>query len=174
MHVNELDAALGRELADKARSQLIMPQERSGYRVHNPHSGNMGPLFDTEAEAHADLQRYPGASNLRVIPHTERTPGRSAILNNTDLHVGGEGMKKYYDEIVPSRMMALAKMHDPEAKFDTSAFRGAERPFPSLTITPRMRESIKKNGFSQFKRGGAVEKDGVVERALALVRKARR
>lgn len=37
-------------------------------------------------------------------------------LNGVDLKVGGEGQRKFYDEIVPRALEKLAKKHDPAAK----------------------------------------------------------
>lgn len=45
--------------------------------------------------------------------------GRGAFskeYNGLDLKVGGEGMKAYYDKIVPTQLEKLAKKHDPAAK----------------------------------------------------------
>jgi len=42
--------------------------------------------------------------------------GNIRSLSGQDLSVGGEGMKGYYDKIVPKRLQELIKRHDPEAK----------------------------------------------------------
>jgi hypothetical protein len=39
-------------------------------------------------------------------------------LAGQDLSVGGEGMKGYYDKIVPKRLQEIVKKHDPEAKVE--------------------------------------------------------
>jgi hypothetical protein len=85
------------------------------------------------------------------------------VLSGLDLQVGGEGMRGYYDKIVPTQLRKLAKDLDPQAPFGTlnvTSPRGkptqyrdfheyqntpAEQAFalPSLTITPAMREKIK-------------------------------
>ena len=113
--------------------------------------------------------------------------GNARSLAGQNLEVGGEGMKGYYDKIVPKRLQELIKKHDPEAKIgfskiedpirqskkppnieDDNLFReltGEDPPttfggktyeFPSLTITPKMRESILK-GQTAFAEGGEVE-----------------
>ena len=97
-------------------------------------------------------------------------PGRDwRSISGLDLEFGGEGMKKFYDDIVPKRLMALAKKHDPEAKFSTSTVKhpvsqkdfdaGAlfQTDLHALEITPRMRESILKKGFPAYASGGEVE-----------------
>lgn len=89
------------------------------------------------------------------------------------------GMKSFYDQMLPKRLLQIAKQHDPEAQITTAAvkipgYHSDERDFfegshndpydtpqmkhlPALQITPRMRESIKKNGFPMYQRGGAVD-----------------
>ena len=87
------------------------------------------------------------------------------VLSGLDLETGGEGMKGYYDKIVPKRLQELVKKHDPDAKVGYTDVMlppkgGAGHnnpPFeaPGLTITPKMRESILR-GQPAFKRGGAI------------------
>jgi hypothetical protein len=45
--------------------------------------------------------------------------GNARALSGQNLEVGGEGMKGYYDKIVPKRLQELVKKHDPEAKIET-------------------------------------------------------
>jgi hypothetical protein len=103
---------------------------------------------------------------MHKVPYA---PGRDwRSLSGLDLQVGGEGMKKFYDDIVPKRLMALAKKHDPEAKFSTSTVKhpvsqndydqgDTHTDLQALDITPRMRESILKKGFPAYASGGEVE-----------------
>ena len=83
-------------------------------------------------------------------------------LRGNDLSIGGHGMKGYYDNILPKRILALAREHDPEAKI--SPYKSKDKHvngFPSVEITPRMRKSILAGGFKSFARGGkAVGKAG--------------
>jgi hypothetical protein len=97
-------------------------------------------------------------------------------LSGVDLTIGGKGMKKFYDEMVPKRLIKLAKQHDPDAKFSVSTVKhpkefyepevgekdsdyipDVETDLPTLEITPKMRESILKKGFSAYADGGEVE-----------------
>jgi hypothetical protein len=119
--------------------------------------------------------------------------GNARSLSGQNLEVGGEGMKGYYDKIVPKRLQELIKKHDPEAKLEMgrmpvegrnkgsediarelgmsiqeiNALPDAEKralissvrntiAAPSLTITPKMRESILK-GQTAFAEGGSIE-----------------
>lgn len=85
-------------------------------------------------------------------------------LSGLSLDVGGEGMRTFYDQMLPKRLMKLARMHDPDAKMDntiirnprTSNYGSQTTRLPFLHITPKMRESILKNGFAAHADGGAV------------------
>jgi len=81
-------------------------------------------------------------------------------LEGDGLEIGGEGMKDYYDSIVPKRLQALAKQYDKNAKVGYTdvalPFKYAkESTAPGLTITPEMRASILK-GQRAYAHGGIV------------------
>lgn len=76
-------------------------------------------------------------------------------LVGDDLKMGGEGMKGYYDSIVPKSVMALAKQHDPDAQPGEPVQMGQYQGF-HLPMTDKMKSSILDSGFSAFKRGGRV------------------
>ena len=172
VHPDELDDVVGKEVADRIRSRVVMPSTKSGYAVINPVSRNTGPIFDTEEEAEADRNRYPEPDKLKVIPHKQDIRGQGLTLRDVDLKTGGEGMKGYYDNIVPKRLLALARDHDPEAAIGSTTISGGktringmpsmypeQHRVPSIDITPKMRESILSKGFKSFARGGDVEAD---------------
>ena len=48
--------------------------------------------------------------NERMICHV------IVILEGQDLRVGGEGMRSYYDKIVPTQLAKIVKRLDPQAK----------------------------------------------------------
>ena len=127
-------------------------------------------------------------------------------LETSDLTIGGEGMKEYYDKILPNRLQSVAKKHDKNARLSYSdlplsnkkmsyqdilsqagmtsdqwqALTSQERSkklsdvggamsFPSLDITPQMRESILK-GQGAFQRGGRTMGNNAVDNALRMAR----
>ena len=45
----------------------------------------------------------------RIIDGTAKTPGKSVRFSGLDLKIGGEGMKSFYDQIVPQAASALLK-----------------------------------------------------------------
>lgn len=103
----------------------------------------------------------------RLLSQTPNSYDGSHRLKGEDLHFGGEGMKGYYDNIVPKRLQAIAKKHDKNAKvgytdimLPAARRKGSNNPpiqAPGIDITPEMRESILR-GQSAYKRGGTVFK----------------
>ena len=93
-------------------------------------------------------------------------------MRGLDLKVGGEGMKAFYDQMLPKALEKLAKKHDPEARVgqhslgavgdiygarDPNTGRGKRKVVQahSLDITPKMRASILK-GQTAYATGGSV------------------
>jgi len=60
------------------------------------------------------LQRFEGRGKLGGEFYHE--------LEGEGLKVGGEGMRGYYDNILPKRLQALAQQHDPQAKVRLGAY----------------------------------------------------
>ena len=180
-HIDKIDDVVGKEVADKIRQRIVMKGEKTGHAVFNRHSGYSGPIFPTPEEAERDRQRYPNADDLEVRPHTKKEFGKTVFLPNSDLKVGAKGMKGYYDDIVPKRLLALAREHDPEATIGSQRIDNHDDPLPSLTITPKMRKSILSKGFKAMARGGDVgniplvgSKEKAIRRALMVASSLRR
>jgi hypothetical protein len=85
------------------------------------------------------------------------------------MHIGGQGMIKYYKRNVNNGALKLLHQHDPSIKpesYDlppdpeagnTDGYEGF-----SVPVTDTARQSILKNGFGAFKRGGTVDdEDGI-------------
>lgn len=77
-------------------------------------------------------------------------------LEGDDLKMGGEGMKNYYDKIVPKSAMNLVRQHDPSAQPQSMNING-EYDALHIPLSSTAKESIGKNGFQMFNKGGAVE-----------------
>lgn len=73
-----------------------------------------------------------------------------------NITVGGEGMKKYYDEVYPSYLNKFAKKHGATVGETTIDAGGTPEKVRYMDITPSMRESVKKG--VPYKKGGAVDK----------------
>jgi hypothetical protein len=96
--------------------------------MHEAAMGNYDHVVFTPGQAQAD--RYPG--------------------------VEGEGMKGYYDNILPKSVMRLAQQHDPDIKPGSMPLPEGHTGF-SIPMTDKLKQGIL-GGQTAFKRGGAAEK----------------
>lgn len=120
-----------------------------------------------------EVERYLGRETAAKLygdaplePHEERTEDSGVTYLTTKdrskkFGYGGAGYREFYDEVVPKRLLALARMHDPNAQLEpisgyTSEFKGPLSALPGIRITPEMAESVKKEGFPAYASGGAV------------------
>jgi hypothetical protein len=76
-------------------------------------------------------------------------------LSGLDLSVGGEGMKKYYDEIYPSYLKKLGKKYGAQSGMTKVDVDGNPEPLHYMEITPAMRKEFS-TGI-HMKRGGKVQ-----------------
>jgi len=76
-------------------------------------------------------------------------------LSGLDLSVGGEGMKKYYDEIYPSYLKKLGKKYGAQSGMTKVDVEGKPEPLHYMEITPAMRKEFS-TGI-HMKRGGKVQ-----------------
>jgi hypothetical protein len=76
--------------------------------------------------------------------------GKSVELSGLDLKVGGEGMKGFYDNILPKSLEKLGKKFD--AKVGKTEMDGVE--VWQMDITPKMRESVTTKGQPLFSISG--------------------
>jgi len=146
----------------------VMYDPRNGvFEVRNP-AGK--PVYFNDNADKEHVRSYIGKELAEKLFNTELTPQTQVHkLSGMDLKVGGEGMRKYYDEILPKSLLKLARQHDPDAKLVPHVIKQPkDRHNPggnetrdlntqALVITPKMRESILK-GQSLFSHGGMVQK----------------
>lgn len=81
-------------------------------------------------------------------------------LSGSDLKMGGQGMRGYYDQIVPKSVMRLAQMHDPEIKpAEPISMKGDGNEYQGfhLPMTPKLKQGVLNEGFPAFRRGGSVD-----------------
>lgn len=152
-----------------------MVRDISESKGHHQMASDMGLRDEYE-----NLQnRYADARSIvrNGLPSPEE--GNFRTLSGLDLKVGGQGMRQFYDKMLPKRLMKLAKQHDPETQFAQSIIEHPEghgededygdwglseefqnkdsKILPAIRITPRMRESILKKGFAAYASGGEVD-----------------
>ena len=115
------------------------------------------------------------------MPHLDYEGERSAYdptdwvepphvnIRHLGITKGGEGLKNHYDKIIPQRVAALMKEHDPDAKVgmidvpeDNDDYHDPDEAHRvhHIPITEKARQSIIKNGFKAYRHGGFVERTG--------------
>jgi len=140
-------------------------------------SGPDGTVFDQRYVSEKDLPNVVGRELAEEILKGKGSPKSTTgfpeeigvnFISGEGLRVGGEGMKAYYDKMVPNQLSKLVKRLDPDAKVGltdvmlpqgTGPGMGHNNPpfeAPGLTITPKMREAIMK-GQTDFAEGGHVQ-----------------
>jgi hypothetical protein len=158
--------------------QLIRDPNASSFGTLNAWDNDGRRAFSEQVKDENHLGSLIGKEVAQKLLSSEKRGGDAAFgqdpsiyshnLAGEDLKVGGEGMKGYYDNIVPKSVMALAKQHDPSAKpgepITLQSNDGDYQGF-HLPMTETMKNSILDKGFSAFKRGGSVDA------ALALTRR---
>jgi len=94
--------------------------------------------------------------NAEGTPFPEGTVGAGmSKLSGLDLQVGGDGMKKYYDEIYPGYLKKFGKKYGSTVGKTTVDVDGTPEPLHYMEITPAMREEFKAG--IHMKRGGKVQ-----------------
>lgn len=83
----------------------IMAEDHAGEQHH------LGEMSDAELP---DALGKEMAQKIIEAPHPGE--GRAKVFQNADLKVGGEGMKAFYDKMLPQALQKLAKRHDPAAE----------------------------------------------------------
>ncbi len=123
-----------------------------------------GVNVNDEAHLH-QLVGQDVAGRLLASPTTEGYGSTvTHSIRGDDLKMGGEGMKGYYDNIVPKSVMRLAQQHDPDIKPGSMELPQGYTGF-SIPMTDKLKQGVLA-GQPAFKRGGSVD----VEKALAVTR----
>ena len=129
---HKLHNYVGKEIAKK-----IMAGEGTPYKVSIPYEGGSMPI--TTPERHAGKM----------------------VLGNLDLKVGDEGMKGFYNDIVPSFLNKYGKKWGAKVgQYNLSVHpHQADNQYAvhSFDITPPMREEIVNKGQSRYNKGGSAQ-----------------
>jgi hypothetical protein len=162
-------------LGNQVRSIDYMKDGDNSYRLGIVDKRGEGIDLPKETFTAKELEDYLGRDVANKIINDEGQSYRGRnhkSLEGVDLVLGGEGMKAYYDKIVPNQLSKLLKKLDPEARIeahnlDTRSPADKKMGLPegqsintvraqSIRITPKMRESIKR-GLPAYADGGAVD-----------------
>jgi len=120
---------------------------------------------------HKDLPRYIGKEGAQKLLEQKPDEHGYRELSGQNLEVGGEGMKGFYDKMVPAFLNQFGKKYGAQVgkiqvpvKHELQGLRtmGGYKDEPPLDlhhfpITPEMREDVKQNGVPLYADGGSVE-----------------
>ena len=114
-------------------------------------------LANKTSDIVSDLNKHaPSGTDLSLA--YDNMPHRTG-LEGLDLKIGGEGMKSFYDKMLPSALRRVLKPHTDKIQPTSHVVKGNDGEdvtLPGIEITPELRESILKKGFSYYARGGEV------------------
>lgn len=192
LHVEEIQSDWGQQGRERGFHDPKNPYEV--YRIgtnevvsRHPDYGSMWDAYRTHPESSgmnygdARERKIPAAPYVQNTQHwtdlAMKHVMREAALGDYDgviftpgqVHADrygmedASGMKGYYDNIVPKSALSTVQQHDPSIKPQTMNVNG-EYDATHIPLTDTAKESILKNGFPMFNRGGTVDA------ALALTR----
>ena len=134
------------------------------YTQDKASGANLDPIqIKDEKELIGQLGKKHAKALLSQEPTTFGGASSRAI-SEPDMHLGGHGMVDYYNNIVHPSALKLLQQHDPSIQpgkpYVLPGQEGTDNDYKglSLPMTETARQSILKNGFGAFKRGGTVGK----------------
>lgn len=81
-------------------------------------------------------------------------------MSGTDLSIGGEGMKGFYDKMLPDFLRKFGKKYGAEVGETTAD--GMKVPF--LELTPALKKAVKEEGLPLFKVGVSAGMPALMEK----------
>ena len=136
---------------------------RSGDEIGLSASGPEGTVLDQHYVSKEKLPSVVGKELAEKILNGEGSsksvtgyPEEEGVnfISGEGLSVGGEGMKGYYDKIVPTQLKEMVKRYDKDAKLGTMRTNSLPDML-HMPVTDKMREHILK-GQKAYMRGGRV------------------
>ena len=150
---------------------------KAGERGGNPAIDRVVPKEDLAEFIGKEAAEKILASKAGFDPHTEPGGSEVHILSNADLKVGGEGMKGFYDKIIPAFLSKFGKKFGAEvgeariiqsgadlhaeniedarnAGLEPEDIADAMLKVHSLTITPELKRAALEEGFPLFQGEG--------------------
>jgi hypothetical protein len=140
----------------------VMYDPSTGYLIGRDHNGKM--VVSQQGITTEKLPDYIGKEGAQKILETPVDDAGIHALTGADLSFGGEGMKGFYDKILPDYLNTFGKPYgaqvqsttfdvpvpsiDPRTKMSTTY------PINNFPITPEMRESIKQKGLPLYQQVG--------------------
>jgi len=127
----------------KQIQEVTVYKTDSGLRVGTVDKDGNSKMFGNATEN--NLDEYIG-KEIAAKALQDLQNGNKATYTGLDLQVGGEGMKGFYDQILPKSLEKLGKKFD--AKVGKTDMDGIE--VWKMDITPKMRESVLTKGQPLF------------------------
>ena len=128
---------------------------------------------------HAELPEYIGKEGAQKLLAQKPDETGYRELSGQNLEVGGEGMKGFYDKMVPTFLNKFGKKYGSQVQpgtVETRQYTPNDRslrqlagystpvaetaPVHMFNITPQMREDVMKNGIPLYAEGGGVHMAG--------------
>lgn len=151
---------------------------RDGEKIGLSAYGPNGTVLDQHYVSPSELDNVVGKDLAKDILEgagdiAHDQPEGVKVIRGEDLKIGGEGMKSFYDKLVPQRLNKIIAQYDKDVKVapHSHSLKGEEGEVKAhaIQITPKLREAILKGGLPAFEKGGSV-----IDAALDVVSKLRR
>ena len=124
----------------------VFVKDKNGEYIHE--QGIEGVLTKEQI-----LQNFGKDLGARIIKEADEHPDGTAEISGDGLFVGGEGMKGFYDEILPRFMNKYGKKWGVKVdKVELPALEGSAQKMWSIDVTPEMKESVMQ-GQPMFQKG---------------------
>lgn len=131
-------------VVSQGNDQFTVEAMKNGERVVHKTNLPKSELADTIGKDLAD----------QALTQIASGPKTAAEFKGESLRIGGEGMKGYYDKIVPETLNKLAKEYGVKVKLEGGKVKtpGAETPIHTLDVPEEMRKQIKAKGLPLYSR----------------------
>ena len=186
---HEIQKHIGKELADKLLADV--PDLHSAMNEHDiekdPETRKWGiylygdPVHDYGGDPLEFDSKGEAKDHLKEMVQ-ESLNNHTSTLRNVDLVVGGEGMKSYYDKIVPTRVMEVTKKLGAPVKVEPHTIKTeeGENTLHSIKVTPELKAAVMRGmpayntgGTVGYANGGIAFDNPVIQQALRIAAKKR-
>jgi len=122
-----------------------------------------------------DIADYIGKEAAEKLLSQPRDPNGMHMLEGNGLSMGGEGMKGYYDKIVPNQLSKLVKKLDPEAKIGRDSIGSGkyEVVLPNGKVIAEYPEKVSADIIARKQPGATVRQNGLEVPSLTITPKMR-
>jgi hypothetical protein len=140
------------DLSYNPRTKTLIANDKNGATVMQQKG--------VEPEKISDFVGKDVAKKLMSTEYDSSNPYSMHSLTNADLRIGGEGMKGFYDQIIPKALEKLGKEHGVKVK-QTQIIApmkkmgdSGEQPIHYIDIPQSLRDQAMHKGFPLFSAGG--------------------